>query len=143
MEVVRQNAINASRATENQYANLNIRAMQEDAAANQQRQETNIEAAKAAASVEAAAAEGNVSGMSVGHVLRDLYAQQGRHDAAVDSNLRMNRGFLAGEMKAVEAGGQNQINSMPIPERPSFAPYLLDAFGSSLTAYSNYKQRKA
>lgn len=142
MEEVRQNSINASKAAENQYANLNIRAQQEDAAANQQKTETNIEAAQAAASVEAAAAEGNVGGLSVQSVLQDMYAQKGRHDAALDSNQRMNRGFLSGEKIAAEAGGQNQINSMPLPEKPSFAPYLLNAFSSGLTAYSNYKTQK-
>ncbi|TIQ65452.1 MAG: hypothetical protein E5X41_14925 [Mesorhizobium sp.] len=141
MEVVKQNAINASTAAENQYANLNIRAQQEDAAAHQQRTEANIEAAQSVASVEAAAAEGNVGGLSVQSVLGDMYAQLGRHDAALDANQRMNRGFLAGEKVAAEAGGQNQINSVPLPEKPGFAPYLLNAFGSGLSAYSNYKTR--
>jgi hypothetical protein len=141
MEEMKQNAINASKATETQYANLNIRAQQEDAAMNQQKTETNIEAAQAAASVEAAAAEGNVGGLSVSSVLQDMYAQKGRSEAALDTNQQMNRGFLAGEKTAAEAGGQNQINSMPMPEKPSFAPYLLNAFSSGLSAYSNYKAK--
>jgi hypothetical protein len=143
MEEVRQNAINASKATENNYAGLNIRAQQEDAAMVQQKTETNIEAAQAAASVEAAAAEGNVGGLSVSAVLGDLYAQKGRSEAALDSNQQMRRDYLAGEKLAAEAGGQNQINSMPLPEKPSFAPYLLNAFSSGLSAYSNYKTRTA
>ncbi|RUT88016.1 MULTISPECIES: hypothetical protein [unclassified Mesorhizobium] len=141
MQEMQQNAINASKAAENQYANLNIRAQQEDAAMVQQKTETNIEAAQAAASVEAAAAEGNVSGLSVSSVLQDMYAQKGRSDAALDTNQQMNRGFLRGEKIAAEAGGQNQINSMPLPEKPSFAPYLLNAFSSGLSAYSNSKTR--
>lgn len=141
MQEMQQNAINASKAAENQYANLNIRAQQEDAAMVQQKTETNIEAAQAAASVEAAAAEGNVSGLSVSSVLQDMYAQKGRSDAALDTNQQMNRGFLRGEKIAAEAGGQNQINSMPLPEKPSFALYLLNAFSSGLSAYSNSKTR--
>lgn len=143
MEMARQNAINASRATEHQYAALNVRAQQEDAAAAQQKTETNIEAAQARASVLTAAAAGNVSGMSVQHVLRDIYAQEGRHDAALDTNQRMNRAFIQGEKRAVESGGQNQINSVPLPEKPSFTPYLINAFSSGLGAYTNYKQRTA
>lgn len=137
MEVFRQNAINASTATENQYKNLNIRAMQEDAAANQQQQQTNIEVAQAAATTQVAASEGGVAGLSVSHVLRDLYSQQGRNDAALASNHQMSRAFLAGEKKAAEAGGQNQINSVPIPEKPSILPTVLNIFGSALGAYNN------
>lgn len=142
MEVQKHNAINASRAAENQYANINIRAQQEDAARNQQQMETNIEAAKAASTVEVAASEGGVAGLSVDAVLRDIYAQQGRNEATLDVNQRMSRDYLAGEMKAAEAGGQGQINSVPIPEKPSFAPYLLNAFGTGLNVYSNSLKRK-
>ncbi|MCJ8149096.1 virion core protein, T7 gp14 family [Shinella sedimenti] len=142
MEVQRQNAINASRAAENQYANINIRAQQEDMARNQQQLETNIETAKAASTVEVAAGQGGVSGLSVDAVLRDIYAQQGRNDAALDVNARMSRDYLTGEMKAAEAGGQNQINSVPIPEKPSMMPYVLNAFGSGLNAYSNRPKKK-
>lgn len=141
MEVQRQNAINASRAAENQYSNINVRAQQEDMARNQQQQQTNIEAAKSASTVEVAASEGGVSGLSVDAVLRDIYAQQGRNEAALDVNQRMSRDYLMGEKKSAEAGGQSQINSVPIPEKPSFAPYLLNAFGTGLNAYSNYVKR--
>lgn len=143
MKMQQQTAINASRAAENQYSNIGIRAQQESAAASQQQQQTNIEAAQAAASVEVAAGEGGVTGLSVDHVLRDLYAQQGRSDSAMDANQRMSRGYLEGEMKAAEAGGQSQINSVPIPEKPSFTPFLLNAFGSGLNAYSNSLTRKS
>lgn len=141
-EEKRQNDINAARATEQQYRNLNIRAQQEALAAHQQGQEANIEAARAVATTKAAAAEGNVGGLAVSHVLQDLYSQKGRHDAALDTNIRMSRAYIQGEKKAAEAGGQNQINSMPVPEKPSFAPYLLQAFSGGLNAYSNYRQRK-
>lgn len=142
MEHQRQNAINASRAAENQYSNINIRAQQEDAARVQQQQQTNIEAAQAASTVEVAAGAGGVSGLSVEHVLRDIYARQGRNEAALDVNQRMSRDYLMGEKRAAEAGGQSQINSVPIPEKPSFAPFILNAFGSGLNAYGNYLQRK-
>jgi len=141
MEVQRQNAVNASLAAENQYSNISIRSQQEDMARHQQQMETNIEAAKSASTVEVASAAGGVSGLSVDAVLMDIYAQQGRNEAALDTNQRMSRDYLAGEMKAAEAGGQSQINSVPIPEKPSFAPYLLNAFGTGLNAYSNSQKR--
>jgi hypothetical protein len=142
MDVQRQNAINASKATENQYANINVRAQQEEMATAQQRQESKIEAAKAASTVEVAAAEGGVSGLSVDAVLRDIYAQHGRNEATLDVNQRMSRDYLTGELKAAEAGGQNQINSVPIPEKPSAMPHFLNAFGSSLNAYTAAIGRK-
>lgn len=142
MEHQRQNAINASRAAENQYANINIRAQQEDTARNQQQLATNIEVAQAVSTVEVAAGVGGVSGLSVEHILRDIYAQQGRNEAALDVNARMSRDYLMGEKKAAEAGGQSQINSVPIPEKPSILPYALGAFSSGLNAYSNYQQRR-
>lgn len=143
VRVQQDNAINASNAAENQFKNLNIRAMQEDAAASQQQQQTNIDAAKATASIQVAATQGGVSGMSVAHVLGDVYSQKGRSDAALDTNIQMNRDYLAGEKKAAEANGQSQINSVPIPEKPSFLPFALDAFSTGLGAFTDYKKRKA
>jgi hypothetical protein len=141
METHRQNAINASRAAENQYSNISIRAQQEEMARSQQQIETNIEAAKATSTVEVAASEGGVTGLSVDAVLRDIYAQQGRNEAALDANSRMSRDYLAGEMKSAEAGGQSQINAVPIPEKPSALPHFLNAFGSGLSAYSGAIKR--
>jgi hypothetical protein len=141
MKVYEQNAINASLAAENQYSNISIRSQQEDAARVQQQTEAGIEAAKAASTAQVAASEGGVSGLSVDAMIRDIYAQQGRNDAALDANQRMSRDYLLGEMKSAEAQGQSQINSVPLPEKPSAAPYLLNAFGSGLSAYSDYVKR--
>jgi len=141
-EMYRQNAINANQTAANQYDNLNIKLQQEDAARHQQKFETGIEAAKAVSSLEVAASEGGVSGLSVNSLLHDLYGQQGRGDATLDANARMSRNYLQGEMKAVQLGAQNQVNSMPIPEKPSFAPYLINAFGTGLQAYAGARQRK-
>lgn len=135
MKQYEQNAINASKAAQDQYSNINIRAQQEDAAANQAKQEASIEAAQISASTEVAASEGGVSGLSVDHILRDIYAQEGRNEVTLDSNQRMSRDYLAGEKKAAEAGGQSQINSVTIPEKPSFLPYALNAFSSALGSF--------
>jgi len=141
-EMKRQNDINAAKQAEAQYSNLNIKANQEDQARHQSKFETGLEAARAASSLEVAAAQGGVSGLSVDSLLRDIYAQEGRNSSALDANARMNRDYLKGEMKAVELGSQSQINAVPIPEKPSFAPYLINAFGSGLNAYAGYKKRK-
>lgn len=141
MDAYRQNAENAALSTAQNYSNLNIRAQQEGKAHAQAAQQSEIEKARAVASAEVAAAAGGVSGLSVDAVLRDIYAQAGRNDTAADTNLRMSRDYLAGEKKAAEAAGQSQINSMPIPEKPSALPFLLQGFASGLNAYSGYQQR--
>lgn len=142
MEMHRQNAENAALATADQYSNLNIRSQQEGLASYQQQEENQMQTAKAGSAVHVAAGEANVGGLAVGHVLRDLYMQSSRSDATADTNLRMSRDYLSGEMKSTERQGQGQINSVPIPQRPSMMPFALQAFGSSLDSYSQYKQRQ-
>lgn len=137
MEAYQKNADAAAASTANTYTNLNIRAQQEGQAHAQAAQATEIAKARAVASTEVAAASGGVAGLSVDAVLRDIYAQAGRNEATADTNLRMSRDYLGGEMKAAQASGQNQINSMPIPEKPSAVPFILQGFSSALGAYSN------
>lgn len=136
MDAYKQNAINSSRSTERAYSNLNIKTRQEGEAAAQAQQQNEIERARAVAAAESASYAGGVSGLSVDAVLRDIYAQAGRNEATADTNLRMNRDYLAGEMQSAELTGQSQINGMPIPEKPSATPYLLNTFSSGINAYS-------
>lgn len=142
MEAYRQNAANAAKSTADQYSKLGIRKQQEDAAAHQEQEQSNLNIAQAVASAEVAAGAGNVGGLAVGNVIRDLYAQQGRSDAILDANRRMSSGFFASEAKSIEATGQSQINSMPIPERPSALPFVLSTFGDGLNSYTAYKRHK-
>jgi hypothetical protein len=142
MDAYEQNAEAAAMSTANAYSTLNIRAQQEGQAHAQAAQASEIERARAVASTEVAAAAGGVSGLSVDAVLRDVYAQAGRNEATADANLRMSRDYLTGEMAATEANGQSQINSMPIPEKPSMVPFLLGGFSSALGSYTNHVNRK-
>lgn len=142
MAMHEQNAINASRAAADQYSSLNIRAQQEGMAAHQQKEETGIQTAQATSAAEIAAGDANVGGLAVGHILRDLYSQKGRSDATADTNLRMSRDYLFGEMKATQSGAQSNINSVPLPQKPSALPFAMQAFGSSLDTYSQYKARQ-
>jgi len=139
----RRNAENAANQAATQYSNLNIKAQQEDLARHQSKFQTGIEAAQAKSTMEVAASQGGVSGLSVDQMLRDLYAQEGRNSAALDANHQMSRHYLEGEKKAAQLGSQGQINSLPIPEKPSFAPYLIKAFGSGLDAAAGGMKRKA
>jgi len=142
-EFAKRNAINAANQAATQYSNLNIRAQEEDLARHQQKFQTGIEAAQAASTMEVAASQGGVAGLSVDQMLRDLYAQEGRNSAALDANHQISRRYLEGEKKAAQLSSQSQINSIPIPEKPSFAPYLIKAFGSGLDSLAGYQKRKA
>jgi hypothetical protein len=142
VEGFNQNVRSARQATFNQWNSSQLRISQEGEAATQAKQEAAIQTAKSAATAATAAGEGGVSGLSVDYLVHDLYAQRGRHDAAVDSNLQMTRSYLSGEMEAQRAQGQNQINSMPVPEKPSILPTLVGVFGSAVGTYSDYKANK-
>ena len=137
MARVKANADNANAATRTNMNNINTRAQQEGLAANQKKFESGLDTRAAVATAVTAAGEGNVSGMSVNAVLGDFYGKQGRFDAAVDTNQDFSRSYLAGEMDAASAQGQNQINSMPLPEAPNPAAMLVDIFGSAVSGYAS------
>lgn len=142
MDAVNKNAEAAAHATAGTYSNIGVRAQQEGAAHLQAAQAAEVEKSKALAGATVAASSAGLSGLSVGAVLRDIYSQAGRNEVAADTNLRMSRDYLAGEMEAAEAGGQNQINSMPIPEKPSPVSFLLGGFSSALGSYTNHINRE-
>lgn len=138
----RQNAKNAARAAQNQYSNLSIREQQEGQATAQQKLDSEIQKAQIAAASEVAAGEGNIGGNSVGHILRDIYAQAGRNDVTLDRNLQMQTEYLQKEKQAAQTGAQSQINAVPKGQKPSWVPYAIGAGSSFLDAYSNTKLRK-
>lgn len=142
MDSYRQNAENSAIAAADNYSQLNIRAQQENAAHSQQAESAEIEKAQALATAEVAAASGNVAGLSVEGVLRDIYSQAGRNEATADANLRMSGDYLDGERRNAQRAAQNQINSVPIPEKPSMTPFLLQGFAQGLNSYTGYYNRK-
>lgn len=142
MDEIRQNAINASQAAEAQYSNLGTKVMQEGLANAQQQFESKLAAAKAISGGEVAASSGGVRGNSVAHVLGDVYRQSGRNEVTLERNQQMMRDYLQGEMQAIQYGGQSQINALPMPERPSPLPYILNIFGSGLDQYNKHLERK-
>lgn len=138
----RQNAINAARAAQDQYSNLSVREQQEGQSTYQQKLQSEIQKAQMAAAGEVAAGEGNVGGNSVGHVLRDIYAQAGRNDVTLDTNLQMKREALEKDKLAARTGAQSQINAVPKGQKPSWIPYAIGAGSGLLNTYSNMKIRK-
>jgi len=142
-EQYRRNAENAKMATSIKEQQINRRILQEGEAAAQKKFETNLDAKRAIATATTAAGEGGVSGLSVSHVLGSIYAQSGRFNASVDRNLDINRSYFRGEKEAAHTQGQAQINSVALPEKPSFLPALIGVFGSGVDAYGRYKQATA
>ena len=130
------NLENAQRATVDRYEQINSRITQEEAAAAQEVQEARVEGLKARASASVAAAEGGVSGGSVDSIVRDMLAREARFVSATKKNLDYSREYLIGEQRAAHAQGQSQVNAVPRPRKPSFLPYAVQAFGSTINSFS-------
>lgn len=137
----RQNAINASRAAQEQYSNISLREQQEGQATYQQLADDEIKRSQLAASAEVAAGEGGVSGNSVGHVLRDIYAQAGRNEVAANTNLAMQREYLQKEKIAAQNGAQSQINAVQKGTKPSWIPYAIGAGANLMDTFAQSRNR--
>lgn len=139
VEFYNDNAREAARATSRQWDATQLRISQEGRAATQKKLETALATKSAAATATVAAGEGGVSGSSVDAVLGDIYSRGARANGAVDENLQMTRDYLSAEMDGQRATGQNQINSVPLPQAPNPFAALLNVFGSGIGIYSNYR----
>jgi hypothetical protein len=135
-EVYSQNAENSAHSASDNYKSLNIRLQQEGAAAADEKQANELERAQAIATAQTAADAGGVTGLSLDAVVRDIYSRTAANEVATDANLRMSKGYLQSELKSANNAAQSQINSMPIPEKPSAIPYLLQGFSSGISGYS-------
>ena len=131
-ELFKANLQNAATATTDKYGQIATRIMQEDAAASQEIQEAQVEGLKARASASVAAAEGGVSGVSVDAIVRDTLASEARFISNTKKNLDYSREYWRGEQRAAQAQGQSQVNSVQRPAKPSFLPYAIQAFGSTI-----------
>jgi len=139
-EAYKRNAENAAKATSARYDQINVKSIQEGEAASDRKFEAALDARRAAATAVTAAGEGGVSGLSVTALLGDIASRHGRFETNTDKQLQISRAYLGGEKVAAQAGGQGQINSVPIPEKPNFASALVGIFGSGLDAFTGYKQ---
>lgn len=137
-----ENARNAQNAAREQYAHTQHRWVQERNAASVEKQNANIDVTQAAATAEAAAAEGGVQGSSVNQFLASYYAKQGRYNDAVDQNYQMSRDYLWASMDQTKRQSQSQINSMPKPVKPSFLDAAIRIAGQGLEAASSYNQNR-
>lgn len=92
-------------------------------------QETAIKAYAAKSRIEASRT--NVSGLSFGNLIADVYGEKGRFDNRVRYNTEVATHNASNELKMAERGGQARLASIPIPTKPSFAPTMVQ-IGSSV-----------
>jgi hypothetical protein len=128
------NLDNAIKSSNDRYESINNRVVQENATATQQMEEASIEGLKARASARTAAAEGGVSGVSVNSIVNDMFSREATFAANTKTNFDYSRNYWIGEGKAARAQGQNQINAVPKPRKPSFLPTAVSMFGSAVKA---------
>lgn len=141
-EYYENNRREANQAAVNTYASQQNRALQEQKAASQQKQEVAVEGLKARSTAEVAAGESGVSGLSVDALVGDFYGQQGRYERTLDNNYAMQSDYLRGEMDATQSQAQGRINSVQQAQKPSFAGAAIRILGAGLDAFGSYKQNK-
>lgn len=137
------NARAAQQAAVNQYANEQNAIIQKRTAASADIQETNIAALKARGTVQNAAAEAGVSGLSVDELVGDYYGRQGRRVDSIDQNYQMDRDYLRAEMDSTQATAQQRINSVQQAAPPSFGDAFLRIASAGLGAATTFNRMSA
>jgi hypothetical protein len=125
-----QNRAASIAATNDRYASLNNKTLQERAAASAELLEKQTEALKARATATVSAGEAGVTGLSVDALQNDFLAQQGRQRQAIEINYETQRAANEDEGRVAFANNVSRINSVRTASRPSPIPYLLQAAGA-------------
>ncbi|MCL8384159.1 MULTISPECIES: hypothetical protein [Xanthobacter] len=134
-QMYRENARDANKAADNQYAALQHKSIQERNAADQKLFENNIDALRARSQARTSAGEAGVTGLSVNALVNDLWAQQGRRDDATMQNYQTARDDAYAQMDQVKANTQSRINSVQRAKSPSFLPFLIGGISGGLGAF--------
>lgn len=134
-QMYRDNARDANKAAENQYAALQHKSIQERNAAGQKLFETNIDALKARSQARTAAGDAGVTGLSVNSLINDLWSQQGRRDDATMQNYETARDDAYAQMDQVKANTQSRINSVQRAKSPSILPFIIGGVANGLSAF--------
>jgi hypothetical protein len=136
-----QNRLNALQSFRDQQVATSIRQIQEQETAAAERFDTAQDARAARATAMTAAGEGGVTGFSVEHLMRDMYARESRSNDRVDQNLDWTMAQLDLERKQQSARTLDRINSVPRGQKPSFADAALRIAASGLNTATSYQQR--
>lgn len=138
-----QNRLNAIQDGNDKSVALQQRQMQEEQSASMQKFDALKEGRKIRAEAENAAGEGNVSGVSVDAVMRDLFSQQSGVTDRIDQQTEWSQNQFNNELKQVHAQTRDRINSVQRGQKPSLFGTGLAIGAQGLSAYGDYKVRKA
>lgn len=134
-QMYRDNARDANKAAENQYAALQHRSIQERNAAEQKLFDSNIDALKSRSQARTAAGDAGVTGLSVNALLGDLWSQQSRRDDATMQNYQTARDDAYARMDEVKAQTTSRINSVQRAKSPSILPFLIGGVAGGLKGF--------
>jgi len=117
-DVIAQNLFLANKAYESDIAALNLRMMQEDAAASAEKRKTSIAAMQAKGEIVAAGRVGN----SIQNLIADVQRQQAAFDYATDKNLA----FTGKQLKEQKRGAGVERASRIASQQPYLERTILD-----------------
>lgn len=136
----KQNYTNALAAARDDQNQLSLRQMQEGDAASQKTQMENIQVAQKSASVEAAAASGGVSGISVDSLVNDVSHQGDLNKTAIQRNFEATVSQLQTQKDATNDTAKSRINSMQPGTPPNPLSLAVGLAGDALGSYNSYEK---
>ena len=140
-----QNAQTAQQAAVQQYAVVDQRIVQEQQAATVEKDQSALEARKAAATTRVAAGEAGISGLSVEALLGDIYGQSAKYNDQVDQQTEWTVQQMQREKEGIATNTQDRINNgvqKPTIQRPNFIDLGLKITQTGLDSYTSYQKYK-
>lgn len=138
-EIAKDNAIEARDAN---YDQLHLMAQQEQAAAEQQIQENDLEALRSTETAKVAAGESGVTGLSVDALLADMYGKSARFEDNVNQNLEARTNQIGFEMENVDRSYRSTVSSLPQPAKPDYLGATIKAGSGIFGAYKDHLKVK-
>lgn len=122
-----------------QDAALGKRESQEMDAASARKFDVSLDAEKARATNAVAAGESGIAGPTVDSLMRDIYAQEGRYNTRVDTNLDWTVDQIQEQKKGASATMKDRIGSLSDVQAPSFLETGLRIGAGAADAYSGFR----
>jgi hypothetical protein len=134
------NKANAERSAAFEYNQGRLRMQQESDAAGEKSFQNMLDTRAKAATVETAAGDAGITGLSVEGLVRDVYGAGGRTNDNIKSNLDMTEAQLSAGEQGIFARETDRINSVPKGVHPSLFGLGLDIAASGLNAATGYNK---
>lgn len=133
--IATQNEITARNAD---YDQLHLMAQQDQAAAEQQIQENQIDTLQATERAQVAAGESGVSGLSVDALIADMWGRSAQFEDNVNQNLENRQQQIAFEGGNVDRRYQRTVSSLTPVEKPDYLGATLRAGSGIFGAYRDH-----